>query len=221
MERKRLDDLIGSIKDGRFNEQKFRLRKSGMKNVTYLIEDYSISAERSEKYGEAVQSAIASMQIVSDIFLKQTSKLDNTIKYLARMTKSLQQLYTKMEIRIIRSNLLESGSYLGLLERLRKDSPDSVFGTTFSAFGSICDKSDSMTLRDVYLKMLLCIRGLTPEKAVEIQKIWPTPRTFIEAFEAKASMKDKENMVGDRLGDVIPRKKVGKALSAKIAEVWA
>ena len=93
MERKRLDDLIGSIKDGRFNEQKFRLRKSGIKNVTYLIEDYSISAERSEKYGEAVESVIASMQIVSDIFVKQTSKLDNSIRYLARMTKSLEALY--------------------------------------------------------------------------------------------------------------------------------
>ena len=33
VERKRLDDLIGSIKDGRFHEQKFRLKRSGIKNV--------------------------------------------------------------------------------------------------------------------------------------------------------------------------------------------
>ena len=30
VERKRLDDLISSIKDGRFREQKFRLRRSGI-----------------------------------------------------------------------------------------------------------------------------------------------------------------------------------------------
>ena len=220
MERKRLDDLIGSIKDGRFNEQKFRLRKSGIKNVTYLIEDYTISAERSEKYGEAVESVIASMQVVSDIFVKQTTKLDNTIRYLARMTKSLEALYKKKDVRVIRSTLLESGSYLPLLERLRSQSPESTFGTTFSAFAAMCDKSDSMTLKDVYLKMLLCIRGVTPDKAVEIQKLWPTPRTFIETFEAKGTTKDKDNMVSDRLGDAIPRKKVAKVLSAKIAEVW-
>lgn len=220
MERKRLDDLIGSIKDGRFNEQKFRLRKSGIKNVTYLIEDYSISAERSEKYGEAVESVIASMQIVSDIFVKQTSKLDNTIRYLARMTKSLEDLYKKREVRVIRSTLLESGYYLPLLERLRGESPESTFGTTFSAFAAMCDKSDSMTLKDVYLKLLLCIRGVTPDKAVEIQKLWPTPRAFIEAFEARGTTKDKDNMISDRLGDAIPRKKVAKVLSAKIAEVW-
>lgn len=220
MERKRLDDLIGSIKDGRFNEQKFRLRKSGIQHVTYLIEDYSISAERSEKYGEAVESVIASMQVVSDIFVKQTSKLDNTIRYLARMTKRLQELYSRKDIRVIRSSLLESGSYLELLERLRKDSPTSAFGTTFSAFAAMCNKSDSMTLRDVYLKMLLCIRGVTSDKAVEIQKIWPTPQAFIEAFEAKKDGRGKENLVADRLADAIPRKKVGKALSMKIAEVW-
>ncbi|KAJ5918829.1 DNA-directed DNA polymerase family X beta-like N-terminal [Penicillium verhagenii] len=43
IERKRLDDLIGSIKDGRFREQKFRLRRSGIKNVIYLIEEFSIT----------------------------------------------------------------------------------------------------------------------------------------------------------------------------------
>ena len=220
MERKRLDDLISSIKDGRFSEQKFRLRKSGIKNITYLIEDYSLSAERSEKYGEAVESAIASMQIVNDIFVKQTSKLDNTIRYLARMTKSLEQRYKRKEVRVIRSSLLESASYLSLLDRLRTSSPESTFGTTFSAFAAMCDKSDSMTLGDVYLKMLLCIRGVTPEKAVEIQKLWPTPRAFIETFEAKTVIKDKENMVSGHLGEAVGRKKVGKALSIKIAEVW-
>ena len=217
MERKRLDDLISSIKDGRFNEQKFRLRKSGIKSVTYLIEDYSLSAERSDKYGEAVESVIASMQIVSDIFVKQTTKLDKTIQYLARMTKTLEQLYKRKEVKVIRSGLLEAGAYLPLLERLRKESPESTFCTTFSAFAASCDKSDSMTLGDVYLKMLLCIRGVTSDKAVEIQKLWPTPRALIEAFEARSN---KETLVSDRLGDAIPRKMVGKTLSSKIAEIW-
>jgi crossover junction endonuclease MUS81 len=220
MERKRLDDLIGSIKDGRFNEQKFRLKKSGIRNVTYLIEEYSISAEKGEKYGEAVDSVIASMQVVSDIFVKRTSMIDHTIRYLARMTKSLQNLYKKKGIRVIPSTSLDEGSYLDLLGRLRGHAPDITFGTTFSAFASMCDKSDNMTLRDVYLKMLLCIRGVTPDKAVEIQKLWPTPRSFIEAFEAQTSSKDKDDLVSKFLGDAIPKKKVGKTLSAKIAEVW-
>ena len=70
-ERKRLDDLIGSIKDGRFHEQKFRLRRSGVKNVTYIVEDFSISAENEDKYGETVSSAIASTQVVNNYFVKR------------------------------------------------------------------------------------------------------------------------------------------------------
>ena len=93
VERKRLDDLVGSIKDGRFHEQKFRLAKSGVKNVVYVIEEISLSTEIATKYHEAVESAIASTQVVNGYFVKKTQKLDDTIRYLARMTVLLKNLY--------------------------------------------------------------------------------------------------------------------------------
>ena len=69
VERKRLDDLVGSIKDGRFHEQKFRLRRSGIKNVIYLIEEFNITHDSSSasasKYQEMVASAIAATQVVN------------------------------------------------------------------------------------------------------------------------------------------------------------
>ncbi|CAF0906643.1 unnamed protein product [Brachionus calyciflorus] len=40
VERKRMDDLCSSIIDGRYKEQKFRLKKSGITYAVYLIEDY-------------------------------------------------------------------------------------------------------------------------------------------------------------------------------------
>lgn len=93
VERKRLDDLIGSIKDGRFQEQKFRLRKSGVKNVIYVVEEFSMSSERVLQFYEAIQSAIASTQVVEGYFVKKTLKLDDTIRYLARMTVMLKSIY--------------------------------------------------------------------------------------------------------------------------------
>ena len=42
VERKRLDDLVSSIKDGRFREQKHRLASCGVRNVVYLVEDYNL-----------------------------------------------------------------------------------------------------------------------------------------------------------------------------------
>lgn len=221
LERKRLDDLISSIKDGRFHEQKFRLHKSGIKNVTYLIEEYSVSADRWDRCAEAVESAMASMQVVDGFFVKQTTKLDDTIQYLARMTRTLKKLYEAKDINVLPSQSFEAEAATILLARFRKMAPNRIFGMTFSLFSAMCDKSESMTLRDVYLKMLMCIKGVTGEKAVEIQKIWPTPRAFAEAFEMLEKGAARDSMISDRLGDEIPRKKIAKTLSAKIAEIWA
>ncbi|KAK5044867.1 hypothetical protein LTR84_010405 [Exophiala bonariae] len=220
MERKRLDDLVSSIKDGRFHEQKFRLRKSGIKHVTYLIEEYSLSAERSDKYGEALESAIASMQVVNGYFVKQTAKLDDSIQYLAQMTKTLKSIYERKDIHVIPCRALEAETVSIMLDRYRKLYPGMTLGMTFPVFGAMCDKSDSTTLRDVFLKMLMTTRGVTGEKAVEIQKIWSTPRAFTEAYSDRDRGPARDNLVSDLLGNAIPRKKVAKTLSAKIAEVW-
>lgn len=220
VERKRLDDLISSIKDGRFHEQKFRLRKSGIKHVTYLIEEYSLSAEKSDKYGEAVESAIAGMQVVNGYFVKQTAKIDDSIQYLARMTKTLKSIYEGKDLHVIPCKALEQEAVSTTMDRCRKLHPEMTIGMTFPVFGAMCDKSDSTTLRDVFLKMLMTTRGVTGEKAVEIQKIWPTPRAFTEAYSGRDHGPARENMVSDHLGNAIPRKKVAKTLSAKIAEVW-
>ena len=36
VERKRVDDLAGSIKDGRYAEQKFRLQRCGISSILYV-----------------------------------------------------------------------------------------------------------------------------------------------------------------------------------------
>ncbi|KAI4209990.1 MAG: hypothetical protein LQ349_009508, partial [Xanthoria aureola] len=93
IERKRLDDLISSIKDGRFHEQKFRLGRSGVKNVVYLLEDIAIGQETRAKYYDMVQTAIASTQVVNGYFMKRTRGIDDTIRYLTRMTRTLKEMY--------------------------------------------------------------------------------------------------------------------------------
>ena len=93
VERKRLDDMIHSINDGRFQEQKWRLRRSGIKNVIYIIEDLNMLEETLQKYHEALESGIASTQVIDGYFVKKTQKLDDTIRYLARMTVMLKRLY--------------------------------------------------------------------------------------------------------------------------------
>ncbi|KAI4120294.1 MAG: hypothetical protein LQ338_007118, partial [Usnochroma carphineum] len=93
IERKRLDDLIASIKDGRFREQKFRLRRSGVQNVVYLIEEIGMSQEMKNKYFDAVKTAIASTQVIDNFTVKRTKGLDESIRYLACMTRLMKSIY--------------------------------------------------------------------------------------------------------------------------------
>ncbi|KAL3428065.1 crossover junction endonuclease MUS81 [Phlyctema vagabunda] len=220
VERKRLDDLVGSIKDGRFHEQKFRLKKSGVKNVIYIIEEMKVQDEF-QKYAEAVQSAIASTQVVNEYFVKKTQKMDDTIRYLARMTVLLRSLYENRSIYVIPTRLLTARNHLPLLKHLSTTHPDRNFQITYSALDSLASKSDTMTLRDYYLKMLMCTRGLTGEKALEIQKVWKTPAELARAFRACGDDdKRKRELITSKMGDLVGRKKIGNALSGKIAENW-
>jgi crossover junction endonuclease MUS81 len=224
VERKRLDDLVSSIKDGRFHEQKFRLRKSGVKNVIYIIEEISMNQEHFQKWEESVESAIASTQVVNGYFVKKTQKMDDTIRYLARMTTLLKGVYEKKELRVIPTRVLTTQNYLPLLAHLREVEPTRSHNITYAAFGSLASKSETLTLRDVYLKMLMCTRGVTGEKALEIQKLWRTPREFAEAFErcggGEEGSKRKRELVMGKMSHLVGRKKIAKATSVKIAEVW-
>lgn len=215
VERKRLDDLIGSIKDGRFHEQKFRLRKAGVKNVIYIIEEIHLSQETATKSHEMVESAIASTQVVNGYFVKRTQNLHDTIRYLARMTRMLQTMYERKGLDIIPSKHLDPQTYLGLLTHLK--APHYV---TYPSFSSLASKTDTLTLRDIFLKMLMCTRGVTGEKAVEIQNLWRTPKEFVEAFEECDSEKEREMLVSKKLDGLVRRKKTAATLSKKIAGIW-
>lgn len=226
VERKRLDDLIGSIKDGRFHEQKFRLKRSGVRHVTYLVEEISLDREHFSKYEDSVQSAIASTQVVNGFTVKKTQKMDDTIRYLARMTEMLKKRYESQPLRVIPTNVITARNYLPLLKSLRETQPGAEYYISYPAFASLVSKSDLLTLRDLFLKMLMCTRGVTGEKAIQIQKIWKTPNEFVKAFEncgpGEAGKKRKQELVSGRLGNhAVRSKQIGKALSTKIAEVWA
>lgn len=248
VERKRLDDLIGSIKDGRFHEQKFRLGRSGMKNVVYLIEEFSAAtgdgSSGGMKYQEMVASAIASTQVVDGYFVKKTQNLDDSIRYLERMTRLLRKMYNcegvdsgpvdhgmntgqtpSKNISIIPTKHLSSSqSYLALLSRLRTSEPNATYAVTFATFSALSSKTGILSLRDLFLKMLMCTRGVSGDKALEIQRRWPTPRQFIEAFEKSGlganGAAAKDQMVSDQMNSLVGRRKVARLLSKRIAEVW-
>ncbi|CAH0752422.1 unnamed protein product [Diatraea saccharalis] len=88
VERKRMDDLGHSIKDGRFHEQKFRLRKCGLKNVIYMVENYGSNSHCGLPIQSLMQS-LANTRIQDGFKVHMTDNLSHSARFLAMMTKRL------------------------------------------------------------------------------------------------------------------------------------
>lgn len=81
-------------------------------------------------------------------------------------------------------------------------------------------------------------KSLTPDRAIAIQAVWPTPRALVDAFAACPAEERRERMVErgvggggmggggvgvgmeKGVGSNNHRAKVGRALSRAVAEVW-
>lgn len=92
IERKRMDDLASSIKDGRFHEQKFRLNESGLENKIYLIENRGNNSHLGLPIQNLLQAA-TNTQVHSKFSIKFTDSLKDSMLYLATMTKLLNKIY--------------------------------------------------------------------------------------------------------------------------------
>src|SRR5690606_34949425 len=101
-----------------------------------------------------------------------------------RMTKLLRAQFHQRSLKVIPTHVLTTQNYLPLLKQLRGQDPQGEYCISYPAFASLASKSDTLTLRDVFLKMLMTTRGVTGEKAIEIQKRWKTPYHFVKAFDA-------------------------------------
>ena len=172
--------------------------------------------QRRERFWQG--NVVSTGEFVGGRNVQRTLKMDDTIKYLARMTAMLTRSYESKPLRVIPTRILTAQNYLPLLNHLRECHPDEGHYITYPAFASLASKSELMTLRDVFLKMLMCIRGVTGEKALEIQRRWPTPQAFVQAFEA-LGVKDRENLVSDQMQTLVTRKKIAMAMVRRPSKI--
>ncbi|PKY54845.1 hypothetical protein RhiirA4_502602 [Rhizophagus irregularis] len=219
IERKRMDDLVSSIKDGRFREQKFRLSRSGIGQIIYLIEDYNLK-EVAEFGIDAIKSAMTSTQVLNGFFLKRTGAIDQSIDYLVRMTNMLKKLYENKTIYSIPDGAIYRANFLDLKQNLATIYTSRTFHVSFASYSDLNSKSKSLTLKDTFIKFLMTIRGLSAEKAAEIVKIYPTPHHLFDAFDFLDNEEEKKKMLMNVGGNMIRRKNIGSALSEKVYQIW-
>ena len=90
IERKSLADLLSSIKDGRYNEQSYRLTGHPIHNhnIIYLIEG-DISKIRNEREKQMIHSAIFSLNYFKGFSIMRTSNKEETATYICNCANKM------------------------------------------------------------------------------------------------------------------------------------
>lgn len=185
VERKRLDDLAGSIKDGRFHEQKFRLKSSGIPNVTYLIEYLDV-----KHYGLPIQTlykAVINSEVHNDCQVKFSDGAKETILYLSVQTTLLAELFAQKTLcSCAKENLMDSSSEEEKKESKSKTpdfiSTDLISLMHFGEFNQAASKWGAVQIKDFFVRQLVQLFQMTVEKAMAITTVYPTPRTLLMAY---------------------------------------
>ncbi|XP_076027742.1 structure-specific endonuclease subunit MUS81 [Genypterus blacodes] len=214
IERKRMDDLCGSIIDGRFREQKFRLKRCGLRRPIYLVEECGSAAAHQSLPEATLQQAIVNTQVVDGFFVKRVQDVRESAAYLTIMTRQLTKLYQNRTL-VCRSRELEGDG--GSVEEGRGIPSCSLI--SFAEFNQGAVKNKCQTVREVFARQLMQISGLSGDKAAAILEQYSTPRSLLTAYERCSSEAEKEKLLASiRCGKL--KRNLGPALSRTIYQLY-
>jgi crossover junction endonuclease MUS81 len=145
VERKRQDDLWASIKDGRYEEQKFRMKNSGLEHLFYLVEEHPTKKDHWGRAGaegglvttEAMEQAVANTAVQEGFTVKRTADQRASTEFLTLITRLLREKYASSELSCVTHVDLEEG---------RVASRDTSL-LEFAAFNEASKKTKRLTIR--------------------------------------------------------------------------
>lgn len=223
IERKRLDDLAMSIRDNRFMEQKNRLENSGCTNKYYLIEETMSGTVGT--MSEALKTALWSILIYYRFSIIRTSNSDQTVDKLHALHTVIERQYAKKDIVVIFPKELENQQeYKNILQRFKMEFSEHTeleCCHTFETFQDIMGKRDMRTIAELTIQILMYVRGVSLEKAIAIQNLYPTLSHLLTAYRSCKSDVEAKNLLYMKLGQVPGNKKITKNLSEKIAAIFS
>ncbi|XP_055084855.1 crossover junction endonuclease MUS81 [Periophthalmus magnuspinnatus] len=211
VERKRIDDLCGSIIDGRFREQKFRLKRCGLRRPVYLVEECGAAASHLSLPESTLQQAIVNTQVVDGFFVKRVQDVRESAAYLTVMTRYLNKLYKNRSL-VTRSRELEG-------DRSEDQDDPSCSLISFAEFNHGAVKNKCQTVREVFARQLMQISGLSGDKAAAIIQEYPTPHSLLTAYDRCSNELEREKLLSSiRYGKL--KRNLGPALSRTVYQLY-
>ena len=196
VERKRADDLASSIVDGRYSQQKYRLRQTLLPHIFYLIEGKA--SKNSMLPQSIIDKAVINTRIANKFKIKYAENIQESIKWLTFMTYQIQKIYNRKRADLIISDSLE-------------------FPYTLEEFLAQNTKAQTLTIKNAFGNMLRSIKGCGSEATSEIIKAFPTPLTFFAEINKLQSFEERFNLLNNSLKPTL--KRMGKADAKNVLNI--
>jgi len=187
-ERKTNSDLISSIKDGRYKEQKLRLMASGASSINYIIEGDMITSLKNKNNQKITTGAYIHSIYRDKINVIFTSDLEDTSTFLLLMASKIIDKPDNF-IGIINNNDVNSKNYIDYCKIKT-------------------EKNKNIDKNTCYLLQLSQIPSISKEIAKNISNKYPSLVSLISAL----------NESEDKIGLLMKIDKIGKTKAATIIE---
>ncbi|TRY73666.1 hypothetical protein TCAL_01883 [Tigriopus californicus] len=192
VERKRMDDLKNSIIDGRYKEQKTRLRDCGLPYRWYLVEEFNkkmkywANGANGQKFNlQALEQAMASTSAVEGFNIKRTEDLKESVAFLTLTTRFLQDKYCHATLR--------SWTHQDLDLNIVHDADHVLL--SFKEFNDNSRKNKPLTVKDGFTRILCCQHGVTWPMASAIADEYSTLANLMEVYANCQNSEERENLL--------------------------
>ena len=155
LERKSLNDLASSIKDGRYDEQSFRLANYNIHNhnIVYLIEgDLSLWEDKRRKmHSKTLYTALFSLNYYKGFSTIRTTGILDTAEYILRIADKLnREKHKKAYYSFNKSENINSQKYCEVISKVKKENltPDNIGEIILSQIPSVNSTTSMAILKE-------------------------------------------------------------------------
>ena len=171
IERKTLNDLSASIVDGRYSEQKYRLKNSPYKNTYYLFEGTELNTHNNSNLSkDAINTAINNTINIHNIKFFRTLSTKDTVNKLIE----------------IDSNIRKNFSFLKDINGQK---------ITYKKYLEIFAKTKNSSVEEIFLRQLRCFEHCGKKCVEVLNSCFQTPIEFYKLIQGlKKENVDEKNM---------------------------
>lgn len=203
-ERKTLNDLSSSIKDGRYNEQSFRLNNCNIHNhnIIYLIEGdndiYNLSKNHKYTPIKTLLSSIISIMYYKGFSVYKSKNINETADFIIcfadklkrEITSGIKKPYYKNNDIFLSTNENENEKIQEIKENDIKESDNK--NTDDKDYINVIkkNKKDNITIDNIGEIMLLQIPNVSSQTAIAVMKRFKTIKALIENLERNIDLSD-------------------------------